>query len=269
MSPKTLVLALPLALAATSAGASAPAASSATTSAPVVRYLKKQGLKVNARFSAPGGLAGYAATVPGGKQVVFYVPRDGSVALFGALVDAHGTNLTERYMQRYVRGPTNSKLYARLAKHHWIAAGDANPRRIVYAFVDPNCPYCQQFWQAAQDAYKKGVQVRYVVVGVLGHSSVGKAAAILASPEPREALDRNESHFSHHSGGIQALHDVPANLRKQIQANAALMQKFGFDGTPGLVWKDAHGSIHTSNGLPPPGRLAHVFGTATSGKHGS
>lgn len=269
MSPKALVLVVPLAFAAASAGAATPPASTAGAPAPVVRYLKKQGLKVDARFSAPGGLAGYAATVPGGKHVVFYVPADGSVALFGALVDVHGRNLTETYMQRYVRGPANRKLYAALAKHHWIAAGDANPRRIVYAFVDPNCPYCQQFWEAAQKAYGKGVQVRYLVVGVLGGSSVGKAAAILASPEPREALDRNERNFRHHSGGIDPLKPVPAALRKKIRANTALMQKFGFDGTPGLVWKDAHGNVHTSNGLPPAKRLARIFGTAPAKDGGS
>jgi len=259
------LLCLP-ALAGPAAFAAAPAASSTPAAVPVLRYLKKQGLTVDTRFTAPGGLSGYVGTVPNGRRVVFYVPRDGSVALFGALIDAHGNNLSKAYMERYVQAPANNKLYAQLAKRHWIAEGNANPRRIVYAFVDPNCPYCQRFWKAAQGAYAHGVQVRYLLVDILGGSSAGKAAAILAAPEPREALDRNERGFGQHSGAIAPLKRIPKTLKHELTGNTALMQKFGFDGTPGLVWKGADGVVHTVNGLPPADRLARVFGTAPSGK---
>ncbi|HEX5313479.1 MAG TPA: thiol:disulfide interchange protein DsbG, partial [Gammaproteobacteria bacterium] len=62
------------------AAAPAPAAGSAPS---VLAYLKQQGLKINSRFTAMGGLTGYAGTTPDGSPVIFYVPADGSVAIFG------------------------------------------------------------------------------------------------------------------------------------------------------------------------------------------
>ncbi len=226
----------------------------------VVKYLKKQGLEVESRFAAPGNLTGYIAKLPDGKHVVFYVPHDGSVALFGALVDAHGHNLTRDYFGRYVQSSSNRKLYTTLAAGKWIAAGDPHPRRIVYAFVDPNCPYCRRFWQVAQTAYAHGVQVRYVMVAILGGSSVSKAAAILGAKKPLTALNQNERGFHHHSGAITPLKHVPDALRQELADNASLMAKFGLDGTPGLVWKDAHGEVRTSDGLPPYESLLRIFG---------
>lgn len=228
----------------------------------VVQYLQRQGLAIQSRFAVPGGLTGYVATTPDGRRIVFYVPADGSVALFGALIDAQGNNLTRNFFEHYVQNPANRKLYDRLATWPWVGAGATHPRRIVYAFVDPNCPYCQRFWKAAQRAYAHGVQVRYVLVAILGGSSVGKAAAVLAARDRRQALNYNERGFHDHSGAIKPLAHIPQAVRQQLARDAALMQQFGFDGTPGLVWKDANGRVQTSNGLPPPEDLEKVFGIA-------
>lgn len=263
MITKAVAILLPLALA-VSASAGAPPPASPHPSASVLSFLKQRGLKVDSRFTAPGGLSGYVGTIPNGKHVIFYVPRSGSVALFGNLIDAQGHNLTQRYYQHFIRGPVNKQLFKTLAKRRWIAAGDPHPRRIVYAFVDPNCPYCHQFWQLAQRAYAHGVQVRYVVVPILGGSSVGKAAAILAAKHQRAALDRNERGFRHHSGAIAPLRKIPDRVRHQIARNSSLMAQFGFDGTPGLVWKDAAGHIQTRDGLPQHNVLAQVFGIGTN-----
>lgn len=250
-----------VAVAALAALGAGPIATAAPAQPAVVRYLQKQGFKLESRFAAPGDLTGYVAVEPGGNRIVFYVPADGSVALFGALVDSEGHNLTRSYYDHYIQRPSNRKLYGTLAKQQWIAAGAKHPRRIIYAFVDPNCPYCWRFWQAAQKAYAHGVQVRYLMVAILGGSSVGKAAAVLAAKDQRRALDRNERGFHDHTGAIEPLGRIPDAIRHQLAVNAALMQQFGLDGTPGLVWKDADGKVQTSNGLPPPEDLAKVFGT--------
>ncbi len=261
-------LALPL-FATTACNASAPAKAPAVTKAPTaatqpaaLAYLLGQGLTVQERFSTPGGLTGYIGTAPGGKQIVFYIPADGSVAIFGLMLDSHGHNLTQSFLRRYLQGPAAKKSYQELEKQNWIAEGDPHPRRIVYAFLDPNCPYCWEFWQAARKFYDKGVQVRYLMVAILGGSSVGKAAAILAAKNPQQALDENERGFAHHSDAIKPLATIPDAVHKELADNTALMQRFGFDGTPGLVWLTYAGEIKTSNGLPPDEELAHVFGTA-------
>ena len=245
---------------------SAPLAFAAPQSGPpakdgaAVHYLESKGLTIDARFSAPGGLHGYAATTPNGQRIVFFTSADGKVSIFGTLLDEHGINLTREYENSYVQKPQNQKYYSRLEKAHWIAAGSKHPKRIVYAFVDPNCPYCHQFWEAARKAYSKGLQVRYIVVGILGSSSVNKAAAILGAKNPATALEENERGFKRHSGAIAPVTKMPDKLHNEIAAHNRLMAQFGLDGTPGLVWKDAEGKVQTSNGLPPASQLQQIFG---------
>lgn len=255
---KILLLATLLAAPLACAAAATPPA--ATHSSAVVAYLKGKGLTVKDRFSVPGGLIGYTGLTPTGKHVVFYTTADGSLALFGALVDAHGHNLSQAYQNAYIQQPENQKLFAQLQKAHWISEGAKHPKRIVYAFVDPDCPYCHQFWEKAQPTYAHGVQVRYMIVGILGDSSVKKAAAILGAKNPDQALRKNERGFRHHSGAIEPMAKVSDKLRSEIAGHNRLMQQFGLDGTPGLVWKDAHGTVQTSNGLPPDDYLQKIFG---------
>lgn len=255
---KKLVLIAALVLSPAALAAKVPPPS---TAGDAVHYLESKGLTVDARFSVPGGLHGYAASTPIGKHVVFYTTADGKLALFGILLDSHGHNLTKAYEHNYVQTPENQHLYGKLAKLHWIEAGAKHPRRIVYAFVDPNCPYCWHFWKAAQKAYSQGVQVRYIVVGILGDSSVKKAATILDAKNPRTALQQNERGFKNHSGAAKPMDKVPDKIRSELADHARLMQEFGIDGTPGLIWKDSSGKVQTSDGLPPNDYLEkHIFG---------
>jgi thiol:disulfide interchange protein DsbG len=250
-----LLSALPIgALAATPA----PTAASANQPA-ALKYLIKKGLKVDSRFSAPGKLTGYIGTVPGGKHTVFFIPKDGSVAIFGAMVDAYGHNLSRAYLSHYQRGPGAASAYKNLKTKRWIAEGARHPKRIVYAFIDPNCPYCWQLWKQARAYYDKGLQMRYIMVAIFGKDSVRKAAAILNAKDPRRALDRNESGFKHHSGAIKPLTKVSKQLRSQIVENTALMGHFGFNGTPAMVWKDDNSAVKTSEGLPQGQTLAQTF----------
>ncbi len=254
---KILLLAALLAVPPAYAAAAPPAG---TAPSPIITYLEGKGLTVQARFSVPGGLRGYAGLTPNGKHVVFYTTGDGSLALFGALIDTHGHDLSQVYQNTYVQRPRNQQLYSHLAKAHWIGVGAKHPTRIIYAFVDPNCPFCRDFWQSAQAAYGHGVQIRYLVVAILGDSSVKKAAAILGAKDPQAALDFNERGFRHHSGAIRPMAHVPSSLRQRVARHNRLMRQFGLDGTPGLVWKDKHGQVRTSDGLPPDDELGTIFG---------
>lgn len=225
-----------------------------------VQFLESKGVTIDARFSVPGGLRGYAATMPNGQRGVFFTTGDGKILIFGTLIDAHGKNLTQEYRNAYVQKPMNKQYFSSLEKSRWIAEGSRHPKRIVYAFVDPNCPYCHEFWEAARKAYSKGLQVRYIVVGVLGSSSVNKAAAILGAKNPAAALEKNERGFKDHSGAIAPVTKMPGKIHSIIAKHNQLMSKFGIDGTPGLVWKDSDGKIQTSNGLPPSSELVKIFG---------
>ncbi|MGH8161591.1 MAG: thiol:disulfide interchange protein DsbG [Gammaproteobacteria bacterium] len=237
-----------------------PTAAPAPSSPPAaLKYLLHKGLKVNSRFSTPGDLTGYVGTVPGGKQVVFFIPKGGSVAIFGTMLDAYGHDLSQAYLQHYQRGPGAAQSFRNLESRHWIAEGAKHPRRIVYVFLDPNCPYCWMLWKAVQKYYKQGVQARYVPVAILGGSSLGKAAAILAAKDPRKALRKNESGFAHHSGAITPLKKIPDKLKDEIGRNNALFLRFGFNGTPAMVWKNSEGAVKTADGLPQDRTLAEIL----------
>jgi len=131
---KILLFAILLVAPLTAGAATAPPAT--THANAVVEYLQGKGLTVETRFSVPGGLHGYSGITPTGKRIVFYTTANGSLALFGALLDAHGRNLTQGYINAYIQQPANQKLYAQLETAHWIGAGAKHPKRIVYAFVD-------------------------------------------------------------------------------------------------------------------------------------
>lgn len=149
--------------------------------------------------------------------------------------------------------------WARLAQGHWVADGRADAPRIVYAFADPNCGYCNRFWLAARPFVASGqVQLRHLMVGIIGDDSPGKAAAILGAEVPAEALARNERNYR--SGGIRPLAKVPPALQARLDANEKLLRALGFHGTPGLVYLDAEGRLKRFPGLPDTGDLAQILG---------
>lgn len=241
----------------------------ATTLPPVIKYLRTQGLTIHSTFTAPDGMTGYVGSVPKHGRFIFYVPREGTVALFGDLITDHGRDLTTLYSRKF--GLTSARrqrklepLYKMLQSQHWIAIGVRHAKHVIYAFIDPNCPYCHKLWEEAANAVKhhQSLQIRYVVVGILSSSSLHKAAAILSSSHPSRALAFNESHYQVEDGGIRPIAKIAKTTSEELAHNFKLMAQFGFDGTPGIVWKGTNGKIHTSNGLPPRKNLTAIFSSA-------
>lgn len=150
---------------------------------------------------------------------------------------------------------------------HWVAVGDAHPTHVIYAFIDPNCPYCHALWLALRPYYKRGLQVRNVLVDIISSTSPGKAAAIIEARNPSAAFRANEDGWGRRpdgGGGIAPLpHPKPAVL-KELQDNVALMQRFGIAGTPGLVFKDTQGELHVIEGLPDNEALAETVRAASA-----
>ncbi|MFA7291336.1 MAG: hypothetical protein WC023_03705, partial [Rhodocyclaceae bacterium] len=75
----------------------------------------------------------------------------------------------------------DAKIWSGLPRTSWIAQG--NGSRVVYAFVDPNCPYSRDLYKKAHEiASPASVQIRWVPVGVLQkvtEDSRNKAAAAI------------------------------------------------------------------------------------------
>ena len=45
-----------------------------------------------------------------------------------------------------------------------------------------------------------------------------------------------------------------------IGGNGGLMEQFGIDGTPGIVWRDRQGKVHVAAGIPRLSELPAITG---------
>jgi thiol:disulfide interchange protein DsbG len=152
-----------------------------------------------------------------------------------------------------------------LQRAHWIAVGSPNPRHVLYEFTDANCPYCHALWLAMAPYYRRGVQVRHLLVGVISASSPGKAAAILEARDPAAALRANEALWGTRAdggGGIAPLVHPGFKEMSEIIDNDMLMQDFGISGTPALIYEDRQGKVHLVEGLPGKADLTEIVKTA-------
>lgn len=224
----------------------------------VITALRAQGLDIVGQFDAPIALKAYGG-VAGQRPVAAYVSADGQYAVVGTLVNVKGEDVSANALKELVSVPRSLKTWQQLEASHWVVDGKPSAPRVIYTFTDPNCPYCNRFWQAARPWVEAGkVQIRNVMVGVIRADSANKAAAILGAASPQKALEQNERSFG--SGGITGLATVPEKVKDQLQSNEMLMMELGFQGTPGILFKDADGVVQTRAGMPQGADMETVLG---------
>jgi thiol:disulfide interchange protein DsbG len=223
-----------------------------------IKALEAQGAEVIGTFAAPGGLTGYAGMIEQ-QPLAIYLTADGKQAIIGTMIDAKGTNLSQEPLDRLVSKPMTAKIWKQLEKSAWIADGSKNAPRVIYTFTDPNCPYCNKFWNDARPWVKAGkVQLRHIIVAILTDTSAGKAAALLSAKDPQVALTQHEQ--QHASGGVKPLGQISATVRAQLDANQKLMQQLGASATPTIFYKDASGNLQKIQGAPSAEMLTKILG---------
>ena len=223
-----------------------------------IKALEKQGVEVIGTFDAPGGLTGYAGIVEQ-QPIAVYLTADEKYAIVGPMIDGKGANLSQQPLEKLVSKPMTDRVWKDLEKSTWIGDGKKNAPRIVYTFTDPNCPYCNKFWNDARPWVTSGkVQLRHVMVAILGPTSPGKAAAILAAKDPQAALTQHE--INHAQGGVKPLSQMPEKIRTQLDANQKLMQQLGAAATPTIFYKDASGKLQKMQGAPSGEMLGKIMG---------
>lgn len=241
------------------AGASATA-NAAVPTPPVLDRALKAGVKVTKRFAAGSGLTGWVLS-QGGQYSVVYTTADGKTLVAGALVDGKGQNLTAQHEDQFVPKPDFAEAYAQLEKSTFVAEGSlTNPKSVIYAFVDANCPYCHFMWRAVQPYQAAGLQVRWIPVATLGPTSMPKAIAVLAAPDKAAAFRRMEENHGKpwtDEGKTEQTHPAVA---ASIRANGELMNQFGIAGTPGVVWRDRNGKVQVKGGMPRLSELPSITG---------
>ncbi len=223
-----------------------------------IKALEAQGAEVIGTFAAPGGLTGYAGMIEQ-QPLAIYLTADGKQAIIGTMIDAKGTNLSQEPLDRLVSKPMTVKIWKQLEKSTWIADGSKNAPRVIYTFTDPNCPYCNKFWNDARPWVTAGkVQLRHVMVAILTDTSAGKAAALLSAKDPQVALIQHEQ--QHAGGGVKPLGQISATVRAQLDANQKLMQQLGASATPTIFYKDAGGNLQKIQGAPSAEMLTKILG---------
>lgn len=223
-----------------------------------VQQIEAKGAKVLGSFDAPNGLRGYAAQYQN-RGMALYLTADGKHVLVGSLFDEQGNDLSAAPLEKLVYAPMAKEVWAKMENAAWIADGKADAARIVYLFSDPNCPYCNVFWQQARPWVESGkVQLRHIMVGIIREDSPGKSAALLASKDPQQALRAHES--AGKGSTLQALGTIPAQVQAKLDANLALMEELGLSATPAIFYLDTQQKLQSQQGAPRPERLGEILG---------
>lgn len=224
---------------------------------PVFEALDELGVSVVQEFEIEGELRAFAGMVSG-QPIAIYVDSDGS-AIVGTRMGSDGARLDELVLQEVVSAPMAEQEWGQLALSDWVLDGDENAPRIAYVFSDPNCPFCNRFWEDSRPWVDAGrVQLRHIMVGIIQEDSPGKAAAILEADDRSAALQENESNFA--QGGIEPAETLSTRVRETLDSHQSLMLSQGFRGTPGIVVRGGNGEIQKYSGMPRSDELSEVLG---------
>jgi thiol:disulfide interchange protein DsbG len=165
-----------------------------------------------------------------------------------------------------VAAPAATALWQRLERAAWVMQGAKAPAHLIYVITDADCPYCHELWLSLQPFYASGLQVRYVMVGIVSRDSPGKAAAILEAPSPSLALDQDEKNWARLAddlgGGIPALRKPKPATLAALSSNEELMSDLGLQGTPGLIYRSADHALYVVQSASDPAKLRSIVAVA-------
>jgi thiol:disulfide interchange protein DsbC len=236
-----MLLAAPLAPAATGAAAPAPAATAApavTASDPRVAIAAKmQGVKPEDLHATP--IAGIYELLRGTDAA--YVTADGKYAILGDLYENGTTNdLTENR-----RRDQRLKMLAEIPEAQMVVFGPENAKHTITVFTDMDCAYCRQLHSQITDYNKLGIKVRYIAYPRSGPNTASwsKAEQVWCAADRKTALTDAKL-------GKTLSDKVCAN--NPVAKEYALGQQFNLTGTPTIIL----GNGELVPGYMPPADLA-------------
>lgn len=160
--------------------------------------------------------------------------------------------------------PQVQALWEQVTQSRYIiqGAGDSTKKATLYAFFDPNCIFCHLGWKLSRHYYQEGLQVRWIPIAFLMTDSAAKAAWVLLSADPSKALAEGEGGWKGMRDGAGAFKEGPvtAEVRKTLDRNKKLFIDLGLTGTPGFVYKDRVGIVHTASGVSSKHMFADMAG---------
>lgn len=106
----------------------------------------------------------------------------------------------------------------------------------MLVYFDPNCPACAKQWSILLP-YINQVRVQWIPIAYMSKTSLRRAAAILASPDPADALANNERNYDSDKnvGGYAVPETLPEWALKAVKMNTEqAMRTNDSPGTPTL-----------------------------------
>ena len=224
-----------------------------------IKQIEAKGAKIIGKFDAPSGLTGYAAQYQN-RGMALYLTADGKNVIAGNLYDAQGNDLSTAPLEKLVYAPMAKEVWAKMENSSWDPGRRQKPPRAPSTcFSDPNCPYCNMFWEQARPWVKAGkVQLRHIMVGIIREDSPGKSAALLAAKDPQKALQDHEA--AGKGSKLKALEKIPAEVEAKLDANMKLMDELELSATPAIFYLDDKGGLQQQQGAPSPEKLIKILG---------
>jgi thiol:disulfide interchange protein DsbG len=183
----------------------------------LIQNLTHHYVQVTSHFDAPGGLIGYVIQPVGKKRGnIIYTDAAGEYLFSGNIVNAAGENITQQETDTYINSKLVGQMYQEMSQLNFFTQGKDEAPHKIYIMFDPNCSICHMVFSMVQPMIDSGdLQVRWVPVGIMQMSSVGKAAAIMMGENDQARIDllkQDENNFDMktESGGVPELKPVQA-----------------------------------------------------------
>lgn len=218
----------------------------------VAKLMNGQGTIIDS-FPAVNGFTGFVVqSSQSGNNGIVYADKKGQYLFAGSIVNAQGQDMTQMYTNQYINSKIAGPAYAAAISMNYFTSGsDSAPHKAI-VIIDPNCIFCHMMYKEFKPMIDSGqVQIRWIPVAFRDPTSPGKAAALLnAGPGAAKLFDQNEQSFNDQTeeGGITPLqpNEQDAAITKafaEVQQNTQFFSKFGFQGTPTVLFKQSDGKV--------------------------
>jgi len=241
-----------------------------STPAVLTKLIATTGYTPVKKFSAPGGLTGWAMTKGPGQNIVVYTPADESIAIVGNLLAPDGKNITREHADAYgVKVDYSAALSTLSALPSNATIAQTPPKGTtpngnkLFVFLDPNCGYCHLAYKALTPYVNAGLTVHWVPVAFLSKDSANKAAFLLNAPDKNKALEQLAKHLDNRNDPTLAasVSITPSASHSSIlESNRQHMNNFGFSGTPAFIYKHSSGQARGLSGMPSPESIPDIVG---------
>lgn len=220
----------------------------------LVKKIGQDHLSVLNTFQGPGNLMGFVLQSDQGSQpILMYVDDQARYAVYGTIIGADGTNLTENDTEKYIKKYTAMKIADNLAETTAVKEGRDDAKYKIIVLADPSCSACHFAYNEMKPFIDKGeLQVQWIFVYFVQPDSKGQAAAIMTAKHPGLAMRENEDKFNSQKelGGIKPMKDIPKTTLDELEGNMKFMHDTGISSTPTIIYYGADGQLEFTAGAP-------------------